>query len=52
MGLTEYGRAFVCEMNALGIIVDVSHASEQTFWDTVETSRAPIIASHSNAAAV
>lgn len=52
MGLTQYGRTFVREMNALGMIVDVSHASEQTFWDTVETSRAPIIASHSNAAAV
>lgn len=51
-GLTEYGRKFVREMNALGMIVDVSHASERTFWDVIETSSAPITASHSNSAAV
>ena len=51
-GLTVYGKEFVQEMNTLGMLVDVSHASEKTFWDVVETSGKPITASHSNAAAV
>lgn len=51
-GLTEYGRTFVAEMNRLGMLVDVSHASEKTFWDVLETSRAPVMASHSNSAAI
>lgn len=48
-GLTEFGREVVDEMNRLGMIVDVSHLAEPGFWDVVEVSSQPIIASHSNA---
>jgi membrane dipeptidase len=51
-GLTRLGRAAVREMNRLGIVVDVSHASDQTTWDVLETSTKPVIASHSNARAL
>jgi membrane dipeptidase len=51
-GLSRLGREAVREMNRLGIIVDVSHASDQTTWDILETSVKPVIASHSNARAV
>jgi membrane dipeptidase len=51
-GLTDLGRALVGEANRLGVLVDVSHASARTFWDTVRVARAPIIASHSSAAAL
>lgn len=51
-GLTRLGRAAVKEMNRLGIIVDVSHASDQTTWDILDASSAPVIASHSNARAL
>jgi membrane dipeptidase len=40
------------EMNRAGIMVDVSHASDETFWDMLETSAAPVIASHSSARAI
>ncbi|MCS7316054.1 MAG: dipeptidase [Bryobacterales bacterium] len=46
-GLTEFGRQVIAEMNRLGMIVDVSHASDKTFWDVLEASRAPVMASHS-----
>ncbi len=46
-GLTALGSAVVKEMNRLGMVVDVSHMAESTFWDTIEASEAPIIASHS-----
>jgi membrane dipeptidase len=51
-GLSEFGRQVVHEMNRLGIMIDVSHMSDDAFYDVIETSRAPVIASHSNARAV
>jgi membrane dipeptidase len=51
-GLSEFGREVVAEMNRLGIMVDVSHISDQAFYDVIEMSSAPVIASHSNARAV
>jgi membrane dipeptidase len=51
-GLSRLGHEAVREMNRLGIIVDVSHASDQTTWDILGTSVKPVIASHSNARAV
>ncbi|MGB8508179.1 MAG: dipeptidase, partial [Pyrinomonadaceae bacterium] len=51
-GLNEFGREVVREMNRLGVMVDVSHVSDKTFWDVVETSTAPIIATHSNCRAL
>lgn len=46
-GLNEFGVAVVREMNDLGMLIDISHVSDDTFWDVIESSRAPIIASHS-----
>lgn len=51
-GLTRFGREVVREMNRLGMMVDVSHASDETFWDVVATTEAPIIASHSSVRAL
>lgn len=51
-GLTEQGRAFVREAQQLGVILDVSHLSDQGFWDLLEISEKPIYASHSNARAL
>ena len=51
-GLTLFGRSVVREMNRLGMMVDVSHVSDKTFWDVLQTTHAPIIASHSSARAL
>jgi membrane dipeptidase len=51
-GLTEFGKSVIREMNRLGIMVDVSHVSDAAFWDIVNTSTKPIIASHSNVRAI
>jgi membrane dipeptidase len=51
-GLTDFGRAVVPEMNRLGMVVDVSHVSDATFFDVIETTSAPIMASHSSARAL
>jgi membrane dipeptidase len=51
-GLTPFGKQVVQEMNRLGMMVDISHVSDKTFWDTVATTRTPIIASHSSARAL
>jgi len=51
-GLSPFGEKVVAEMNRLGIMVDVSHIAEKSFWDVIKVSRAPIIASHSGCAAL
>jgi membrane dipeptidase len=51
-GLTAFGRQVVREMNRLGMIVDVSHIAPQGFWDVIELSEKPIMATHSDATAV
>ncbi len=48
-GLSEFGTEVVREMNRLGIMVDVSHVSDEAFWQVLETSTVPVIASHSSA---
>lgn len=48
-GLTPFGKSVIKKMNELGIMVDVSHLGERAFWDLVETTNDPILASHSNA---
>ncbi|MBI2822843.1 MAG: membrane dipeptidase [Acidobacteria bacterium] len=51
-GLTAYGRALVAEMNRLGILIDLSHAAEQTIWDVMEASKQPVVTTHSAARAL
>lgn len=51
-GLSPFGKKVIQEMNDLGIMIDVSHAGESTFWDVVKLSSKPIIASHSSAQAL
>ena len=51
-GLTDFGRQVVREMNRLGVMVDISHVSDKTFYDVLETSSAPVIASHSSSRAL
>jgi membrane dipeptidase len=51
-GLTDFGKQVVRRMNELGMMVDVSHVGEQTFWDVMSTTTKPIIASHSCAHAL
>tara|TARA_B100001250_G_scaffold389109_1_gene387911 strand:- start:1478 stop:2272 length:795 start_codon:yes stop_codon:yes gene_type:complete len=47
-GLTAFGREVVNECNRLGIMIDISHAGEKTFWDVIDLTKKPIIASHSS----
>lgn len=47
-GLTEQGRAFVREAQRLGMVIDVSHISDEGFWDIMQITEKPVIASHSN----
>jgi len=51
-GLTDYGKDIVSEMNRQGIMVDISHVSDKTFYDALEVSKAPLIASHSSCRAI
>ena len=51
-GLSEFGKKVVNEMNRLGMIIDVSHVSDKAFYDILEISKAPVIASHSSARAL
>ena len=51
-GLSDFGREVVRECNQLGIMLDISHASDETMWAVIRTSEKPIFASHSGARAV
>jgi membrane dipeptidase len=51
-GLTDFGKQVVLEMNRLGMMVDISHVADKTFWDVISISKAPVIASHSSARAL
>jgi membrane dipeptidase len=48
-GLSPFGKEAIAEMNRLGMMIDVSHLSDEAFWQVMELSRAPVIASHSSA---
>jgi len=48
-GISDFGREVIAEMNRLGIIIDVSHVSDDAFWQIIELTEAPVIASHSSA---
>lgn len=51
-GLSPFGKEVVREMNRQGIMIDLSHASEETFWDVIEQTKTPVICSHSSAKAL
>jgi membrane dipeptidase len=51
-GLTDFGKQIVMEMNRLGMMVDISHVADKTFWDTIAVTKSPVIASHSSARAL
>jgi membrane dipeptidase len=51
-GLTAMGKDIVREMNRVGMMVDISHVADKTFWDVIETTKAPVIASHSSVRAI
>ncbi|MBL8206461.1 MAG: dipeptidase [Blastocatellia bacterium] len=51
-GLTDFGKDVVRELNKLGVMVDISHVADKTFWDALAVSKAPMIASHSSCRAI
>ena len=51
-GLTDFGKDVVLEMNRTGILIDISHVSDKTFYDALEVSKTPLIASHSSSRAL
>ena len=51
-GLTDFGKQVVREMNRIGMMVDISHVADKTFWDVLEVSQAPPFASHSSCRAI
>jgi membrane dipeptidase len=51
-GLTPFGKDMVRELNRLGVMVDVSHVADKTFYDTLDVSKAPVVASHSSCRAI
>ena len=51
-GLNDFGKQVIREMNRLGMMVDVSHVSDATFWDIINTSTKPVIATHSGCRAI
>ena len=51
-GLTDFGKQVVAELNRLGVMVDISHVADKTFWDALAVSKAPMIASHSSCRAI
>jgi len=51
-GLTPFGKDVVREMNRLGVMVDISHVADKTFYDALEVSKAPVLASHSSVRAI
>lgn len=51
-GLSDFGKQVVLEMNRLGVMVDISHVSDKTFYDVLATSKAPVLASHSSCRAL
>ena len=51
-GLTDAGKKYMCEAQRLGMLIDVSHISDKGFWDVVQHTNAPIVATHSNSRAI
>ena len=51
-GLSPLGKEIVAEMNRIGMVVDISHVADKTFWDALEVSKAPVFASHSSCRAI
>ncbi len=51
-GVSEFGKQVIAEMNRLGMMIDVSHASDKSFFDVIKLSKAPVIASHSSVRAL
>lgn len=51
-GLSDFGREVVAEMNRLGMMVDISHVGDETFWDVIDVTKSPVIASHSSCRAL